>query len=129
MIETKDIMTQIQVNCGLDTTAIIEIKILNAYSWYGINVADGSATRPVLNTEYYEASVASTGASATRMDVRDVGTLTGYAKTGYSWPVNEQRNIFLKGETSTPLINNVCVSGPGTLTVRIHVLWRSSAAA
>lgn len=124
-ISTGDVIGQIVANCGLDTTAQVEIKCLNAYSWYSINVDGGSASRPILDTEYYEGSISSSGVSAVRLDARDVGTLTGFARTGYEWPINEQRNIFVKGATDTPLVRNLCVTGPGQLTVRIHVLWRS----
>jgi len=127
---SKSIINQIIASTGLDSTAIVEIKVLDAYAWLSANSSSsGVIERTVLDTRYYEGSVSAAGTSAIRSDQRDVGTLTQPARTGYMWPANEQRNIFIKGGTETPLTQNTIILGPGTLTVRIHVLWRSSTAA
>jgi len=124
LVETKTIIDQIIKNCGLNNTAVVELKVIRAYCWC-------SATGPgfpsqVLQTLYYEGSVSSAGTTAVRSDQRDVGTLSRPARTGYEWPINEQRNVFIKGGTSTALVTAIALEANSSLTVRVHCLWRGS---
>jgi len=124
LVETNTIINQLIKNIGLDTTAIVELKVINAYCWCS-STGPGFASQ-VLQTMYYEGSVSSAGTQAVRSDQRDVGTLSRPARTGYEWPANEQRNVFIRGGTSTALVTAIALEAGSSLTVRVHCLWRAS---
>lgn len=125
-VEVDDLFTQIISNCGLDTTATLEIKVLRGYVWCATN--GPTFTSPVLVAQFYEGSVSSAGTTAVRSDQRDVGTLSRPAKAGYVWPINEQRNVFIKGGTSVPIIGATALEAGCLITVRVHLLWRATGA-
>lgn len=122
-ITTEQISNQIYNKCGLASTAILEIKILDGYAWGATRATEFKP--PVMDVHFYELEVSSAGTSGVRQYIRDVGTIQRPARAGYVYPVTDSRNVFIRGETNTPVMKVTSLAEYMTLTARCHVLWKA----
>lgn len=108
---------------------VISLKIQQAYAW---NTSVGpNFVQPSIQGLFWELTSDSQGSYAVRKELYDHGTLNRPGKLGYLYPLTDRKEVHTS-LNDTHIVAKFTVP-PGSLphgfvTVRIHVLWNSSAA-
>jgi hypothetical protein len=121
------ILTRINEKVGSDA----KFKVIKAEVWC---TASG-LSYPTLKTEFYDLSYTANpaGDSEARSQQADRGTLNAPAKTGFMWPMTDQKQVLTNPEAQYKVLyartGAEANSGVGTvLYARVHLLWKYTAA-
>jgi hypothetical protein len=127
-ITVKDIQDQIRGRCNINTVGStgnanqISLRVTSAHVW----VTASSLILPDMETTFFELNPNDTNQSI-RYTQRDVGTLNMPAKCGYSYPLNDSKEVLASNDEALNVVLTTPNATGSQVTHRIHVLWRSSA--
>jgi hypothetical protein len=124
VIRVSDIIAQIRSKCAIaESGNQILIKVQSAAAW----VTAAGLLYPDLQAVFYELSSASTSDQSIRSQQRDKGTLNLPAKAGYVFPISDTKEILAGDDANTTIISAIADSPGSIITVRVSILWQSSA--
>jgi len=125
-ITTTEIKTRLRATMGLESDAIITMKIERCRVW---NISTGSSTTgpnfvmPNITVRYFELSGGTSQPRSLRHEVRDHGTLDMPAKSGYVWPLRDRSEVLSNSENIT--IASIDGYAGTKCVVMVNLLWRS----
>lgn len=117
-----DVLNQVSAKNSVPVEKL-RIKVQSCGVW-----AIVSATLLALDLEvtFYELAGSGTVAQYPRSVQRDKGTLNLPAKCGYVYPMRDTKDIFGMDSGTRKIVDTASLAQT-VVTVRIHVLWQSSA--
>lgn len=126
-ITVGNIRTQIRDRMGMGTSAVIGLKVNSAYAW---NTSVGPAfAQPSMESLFWELTTDSGGSYKVRSEQYDHGTLNIPARGGYLYPLTDRKEVHGIQNDSHVIASFVTPAVVSKVTVRIMVLWNSSAPA
>jgi hypothetical protein len=119
----SDIVTQLRARCGL--SGEVHFKVSRADIW---GTSGGPAfVVPDVKAEFYEISNNTSTVAAVRSVQRDKGTLHVPARLGYSYPMNDTKEIITTDDVSHLICRAQATTSGTHITTRVHVLYKSYA--
>jgi len=120
-VTTAQLVAYLRNKLGLAGDAQVPIRILKARVWCQ---TVGQLVQPNLVTQFYELQASgSTLSQNARVQTRDHGALGRPAKAGYTWPLQDRKEV-ISGTQNLFILN---FSGPTSTvcTININFLYRS----
>jgi hypothetical protein len=122
-VTVQDVLTQIKDRIGLSGTAVIRLKVQSARVW--LTSAGGDFPHPELRSSFYEINGQS-GSATARSIQRDLGTLNTPAKAGYSYPIDDRKEVLTSANNAISLCSAIATETGSRTTMRLQVLWQST---
>lgn len=127
-ITGNGIIDKLREALQLKDDASIRIKILRAQTW---SSAGGTLCQPDAQTQYFDLTPSRSGTGTEqfpRSSQRDVGSWSTPAKSAYSFPPVDKRELLTKSDSNdTRIMRTLAVAKDTKITSRVHILWQSGA--
>ena len=116
-LSVSDIMTKVQEISGV----AVKIKVSRAEVWCTAT----NLSYPTLKTVFYDLDQIPAGTPAEpRSQQSDRGTLNMPARSGFLWPMSDQKLVLGADETDFKVLDASGVGTGSVLLVRVHVVWQ-----